>query len=32
MTHLIEAGKLSLEDVQQAEKLVREMAAQEKDK
>ena len=26
MTHLIEAGKLSLEDVQQAEKLVREMA------
>ena len=30
MTHLIEAGKLSLEDVRQAEKLVREMAAQEK--
>ena len=30
MTHLIEAGKLSLEDVQQAERLVREMAAQEK--
>ena len=29
MTHLIEAGKLSLEDVQQAEKLVRELAAQE---
>ena len=26
MTHLIEAGKLSLEDVQQAEKLVRRMA------
>jgi hypothetical protein len=25
MTHLIEAGKLSLEDVQRAEKLVREM-------
>ena len=26
MTHLIEAGKLSLEDVQQAERLVRELA------
>ena len=30
MTHLIEAGKLSLEDVQQAEKLVREMAQEKK--
>ena len=30
MTHLIEAGKLSLEDVQQAEKLVRRMAEEKK--
>ncbi|MFO1248861.1 MAG: BlaI/MecI/CopY family transcriptional regulator [Alphaproteobacteria bacterium] len=30
MTHLIEAGKLSLEDVQQAEKLVRNLAERDK--
>jgi predicted transcriptional regulator len=30
MTHLIEAGKLSLEDVQEAEKLVRAAAAKDK--
>ena len=30
MAHLIEAGKLSLEDVQEAEKLVRAAAAKDK--
>jgi hypothetical protein len=31
MTHLIEAGKLTLQDVQQAEKMVRAMAAKGKE-
>jgi predicted transcriptional regulator len=31
MTHLIEAGKLTLQDVQQAEKMVRAMAAKDKE-
>ena len=31
MTHLIEAGKLSLEDVQQAEKLVRTLADKDRE-
>jgi predicted transcriptional regulator len=31
MTHLIEAGKLTLQDVQQAEKMVRAMATKDKE-